>query len=198
MIKFLKKTIRCFLDLTIFFISVVIDWITFRFLLIGNLKIYILRLVGIKIKSPCFIDLGFRFINPRLISIGKNCSFGHYNKIWAFNKVIIGDYVQTAVGLTIVSGSHDTASYEPLMDNQEVVLEGENWIGANVTIIGGVTIGRGAIIAAGAVVTKNIPPYTIAGGVPAKVIKKRIPAEYVNTPFGNYKPAYYDKKQYDN
>lgn len=51
------------------------------------------------------------------------------------------------------------------------MIENDVWIGANVTILVGVTIGRGAIIAAGAVVNKSIPPYAIAGGVPAKVIK---------------------------
>jgi acetyltransferase-like isoleucine patch superfamily enzyme len=169
-----------------------LDLITFEVKIIRNLKIFALRILGIEIKTPCFIDRGFRVIHPKNIKIGANCSFGHNNKIWAFNKVIIGDYVQTALGLTIVSGSHDPASYIPLTDNQVVFIEGENWIGANVTIISGVKIGRGAIIAAGAVVTKDIPPYTIAGGVPAKVIKERVPAKQVLSPFGFYTPEFYN------
>lgn len=56
---------------------------------------------------------------------------------------------------------------------QVVTIEKNVWCGANVTILKGVTIGRGSIIAAGAVVTKDIPPYCIAGGVPAKPIKTR-------------------------
>jgi acetyltransferase-like isoleucine patch superfamily enzyme len=153
----------------------------------GRLKIIILRIIGMKIDNPCFIDNGFRFIKPSNIKIGANCSFGHYNKFWAFDKIIIGNYVQSAIGLTIVAGSHATDSYEPLL-NQEVIIEGENWIGANVTIIGNVKIGRGAIIAAGATVVKDVPPYTIVGGVPAKVIKLRIPAKKVVSPFGYYVP----------
>ncbi|TDQ09963.1 acyltransferase [Pedobacter metabolipauper] len=157
---------------------------------IGGFKIIALRFLGIKIGSPSFIDSGFRAYNPKNISIGKSCSFGHYNRLWAFSPIVIGDYVQTAIGLTIVSGSHQTDSYEPLHEGQQVILEGENWIGANVTIISGVTIGRGAIIAAGAVVTRDIPAYTIAAGVPAKVIKERVPSSKVLSPFGYYTPEY--------
>lgn len=150
-------------------------------------KIAFFKLLGINIKGECFIDRGFRCINPSRIVIGNKCSFGHYNKLWAFDNIIIGDYVQTAIGLTIVAGSHATDSYEPLL-NQEVVIEGENWIGANVTIIGNVRVGRGAIIAAGATVVNDVPPYAIVGGVPARVIKSRVPAERVLSPFGYYYP----------
>jgi acetyltransferase-like isoleucine patch superfamily enzyme len=152
----------------------------------SGVKIAILRLLGLKISSPCFIDKGFDCWSPNNIEIGENCSFGHYNRFWAFNKIKIGPYVQTALGLTLVSGGHDVSNYAPLGKNQDINIEGENWIGANVTIIGGVTIGRGSIIAAGAVVTSDIPPFTIAGGVPAKVIKKRTPSQTIVSPFGNY------------
>ena len=63
---------------------------------------------------------------------------------------------------------------EKLPENdQDVVFKGDNWIGMNTTILKGVEIGRGGVIAAGAVVNKDIPSYSIAGGVPAKVIKSR-------------------------
>ena len=58
-------------------------------------------------------------------------------------------------------------------DDQNVVFAGDNWIGANSTILKGVTIGEGAVVAAGSVVNKSVPPYSIVGGVPAKVIKMR-------------------------
>jgi len=62
-------------------------------------------------------------------------------------------------------------------DDRDIVFEGDNWIGANVTIPKGVTIGEGSVIAAGAVVTKDVPSYSIVGGVPAKVIKMRFSEE---------------------
>ena len=54
-----------------------------------------------------------------------------------------------------------------------MILEGDNWICANACILKGVRVGKGAIVAAGAVVTKDVPPYSIVGGVPARVIKMR-------------------------
>lgn len=56
------------------------------------------------------------------------------------------------------------------LEPKPIVIEQEVWIGSHATILGGVTIGRGSIVAAGAVVTKDVPPMTILGGVPAKVL----------------------------
>src|SRR5216684_2558800 len=137
----------------------------------SGLKILLLRLIGMNVEIPCFIDENFDCLAPKNITIRQNCSLGHHNKIWAFNKIYIGPYVQSAIGLTLISGGHNVNDFSPLTENQEIHLEGENWIGANVTIIGGVRIGRGAIIGAGSVVVNDIPPYSIAAGVPAKVIK---------------------------
>lgn len=113
------------------------------------------------------------------VSIGYNADF-----IASRSKIIIGDHVIFAPHVSIRGGDHrydivgrylDTISdLEKLAENdQDVIFEGENWIGMNVTILKGVTIGRGAIVAAGAVVIKSIPPYSICGGIPAKVLKMR-------------------------
>lgn len=64
-------------------------------------------------------------------------------------------------------------------DDQDVVFAGDNWIGANSTILKGVTIGEGAVVAAGSVVNKSVPPYSVVGGVPAKVIKMRFTEEEI-------------------
>ena len=90
--------------------------------------------------------------------------------------------------LTIITGDHRTdligrymmtvKDSEKLPENDlDVIIEGDNWIGANVTILKGVKIGEGAIIAAGSVVTKDIPAYEIWGGVPARFLKKRFDEE---------------------
>lgn len=111
------------------------------------------------------INEGARFINTRA-------------------KVIIGNHVMFGPGVTIITGNHridvvgrymsSITEEEKLPENDaDVVLKGDNWIGANATILKGVTIGFGAIVAAGAVVQKDVPDYSIVGGVPAKVIKQR-------------------------
>lgn len=98
-------------------------------------------------------------------------------------KVIIGCKVEIAPYLKIITGNHRTdcighfmfnADYEKRPeDDKDVIIEGDNWIGINVIILSGVTIGRGSIIAAGAIVNKSCPPYSIIGGIPARILKYR-------------------------
>lgn len=106
--------------------------------------------------------------------------------------IYIGDYVIFGPGVTIITGDHRkdvagrhiselTDSEKLSEDDQDVVIEKGAWIGANVTILKGVRIGEDSVIAAGSVVTKDIPPYIIAGGVPAKKICDRFSEEDLKT-----------------
>jgi acetyltransferase-like isoleucine patch superfamily enzyme len=98
-------------------------------------------------------------------------------------KVYIGSKVDIAPYLKIITGNHRTNNIGHFMfdgdinknpnDDKDVIIEGDSWFGINVTLLSGVTIGRGSCIAAGAVVTKSCPPYSIIGGTPAKVLKFR-------------------------
>ena len=98
--------------------------------------------------------------------------------------VILGDNIMFGPGVMMITGDHRTdvigkymievTEAEKLPENDApIVIEGDNWIGANVTILKGVTIHEGAVVAAGAVVTKDVPAYAIVGGVPAKVLRCR-------------------------
>jgi acetyltransferase-like isoleucine patch superfamily enzyme len=88
--------------------------------------------------------------------------------------IITGDHRVDVIGKFIM----DVSDNEKLPNNDlPVVIEDDVWCGANVTILKGVTIGHGSIVAAGAVVTKSFPPYSIIGGVPAKLIKMRFTRE---------------------
>ena len=117
--------------------------------------------------------------NPQL-KIGDRVSLGEYSHITCANKVTIGDGVLTGRFVLITDNSHgnntnETADIAPLareIHSNGPVHIGENvWIGDKVTILPNVTIGKGCIIAANAVVTKDIPEYSVAAGIPAKVIK---------------------------
>lgn len=150
-------------------------------------KVVLTKYLNTSCQGRIFIDQGFDCLYPQNIEFGDAVSLGHYNRIWAFAPVKVGKYVQTALGVTLVSGSHDTASYTSLpADAMAIEIGAGCWIGANVTILGGVKIGKGSIIAAGAVVTESMPEFSIIGGVPAKVIKPRIVAERIVNPFENY------------
>lgn len=117
------------------------------------------------------------------ITIEKDVFIGPYCYISATNsKVIIKSHCAIAEGLTIHTGNHArligsfvtdiTDENKPSGYDKDVIIENDVWIGCNVTILSGVTVGRGSTIAAGAVVVNDVPPYTVVGGVPAKVIKE--------------------------
>lgn len=94
-------------------------------------------------------------------------------------KTIIGNNVMMGPECVFITRNHKFDKLEiPMQDQgyteeEQIEIEDDVWIGRRVIILPGVTIGKGAIIGAGAVVTKNIPPYAIGGGVPAKIIKYR-------------------------
>ncbi|WP_052722968.1 DapH/DapD/GlmU-related protein [Methanosarcina lacustris] len=152
-----------------------------------NIKNLFLKLSGIRIKNKVIISAGFQCLYPKNILIQDCVALGHYNHIWAFDQVIIGSYTQTARDLLIVAGSHDISSYVPI-HNQNVIIGQGCWIGARVTILGRVRIGKGCVIGAGSLVNKDIPDWSVAVGVPAKVIRQRIPSNVILCPFGEYSP----------
>lgn len=89
-------------------------------------------------------------------------------------KIVIGNHVAIAPEVCILAAGHDYRKRE-LPDTAESVIIGDYvWIGARSIILQGVTVGEGAVIGAGSVVTKDVPPYSIVAGVPAKLVKKRI------------------------
>lgn len=124
------------------------------------------------------------------IYISDDVRIARYAVIYSTRaKVIIGSKVGIAPYLKIITGNHRIDNIGHFMfdgdydkrpeDDRDVTIEGDSWFGINVTILAGVTIGRGSIIAAGAVVTKSMPPYSIIGGVPAKLIKFRFTIDEV-------------------
>ncbi len=119
------------------------------------------------------------------ILVGNHVSFGEDCRFMTTRaNIIIGDHVMFAPAVTVITGGHRTDIVDKYMDeireeekrpldDQDVVFEGDNWIGANAIILKGVTIGRGAVIAAGAIVSKDVAPYTVVGSQVAKEIRKR-------------------------
>ena len=119
------------------------------------------------------------------IKMGSPVSIGPGSTIYTTGaNLIIKDHVITGPNLTIITGDHkyqperwiDSVKANEKEDfyDQDVTIEEDVWIGANVTILKGVTVGRSSIIAAGSLVIKDVPPYSIVGGVPAKVIKNEV------------------------
>ena len=125
------------------------------------------------------------------LSIGNNTSIPKGSSFYCTKApLIIGNKVIFGPKPTIITGDHridiigkfiiDVADEEKLPENDApVIIEDDVWCGANVTILKGVTIGHGSVVAAGAVVTQSFPPYSIIGGCPAKLIKMRFTDEQI-------------------
>jgi galactoside O-acetyltransferase len=147
------------------------------------------------------IGIGCEFISPKAISffgysyIGANCYFNadggkiEVGNSAAFNrgahinascggKIVIGEHCLIGPGVIMRTADHDYSRIDIPMQNQghnheDIIIEDDVWIGANTVVLKGVHIGRGAIIGAGAVVTKSIPSMAIAVGIPAKPLRWR-------------------------
>lgn len=114
------------------------------------------------------------------IQLGKNSHINQYCCIWASpnSRIILGDNLLMGPGVKMFSSNHGT-SKDKILNQQDwaekdIVVGNDVWIGANAVLVPGVKIGDGAIVAAGAVVTKDVEAYAVVGGVPARVIKKRV------------------------
>ncbi len=142
------------------------------------------------IYRPLFESYGknFRFDPYGLysfsnISVGDDVNLGYKPVLLAGkSKIKIGNKIMFGPEVILVGGGHNTSIVGKYMydvhekrpeDDLGVVLEDDVWIGARAVVLRGVTIGRGSIVAAGSIVTKDVPSYSVVGGIPAKVIKFR-------------------------
>ena len=108
------------------------------------------------------------------VIIGDHTRIGLHNTI--IGPVEIGNNVNLAQGITVTALNHNFSDTNKRIDEQgvstnPVTIEDDVWVGANAVILPGVTIGEHCVVAAGAIVTKDVPPHSLVAGVPAKVIK---------------------------
>jgi acetyltransferase-like isoleucine patch superfamily enzyme len=107
------------------------------------------------------------------VSIGKGSVINHGCLLYTTGGLVIGENVSISSGAWLVTGTHDMN--DPLFPDRylPIVISNYAWIGARATVLAGVTIGEGAVIMAGAVVTRDVPPHAVVGGVPAKIVSHR-------------------------
>lgn len=145
---------------------------------------HLFKTCGSNVKFSVFDTFSFKSIE-----LGSNIYIGKGAKFSARHSVIrVKDNVMFGPNVLIRGGNHNTEVIGRFMffvkdkreeDDQDVTIESDVWVGANCSILKGVTIKRGSVVAAGAVVTKSFPPYAVIGGVPAKLLKRRFDYETV-------------------
>ena len=147
--------------------------------MIGRVPSHTVRLtfykhaLGVQIGSQTSVHRGCRFYRPQAVTIGNNCVINRDVLLDGRCGLTIGSNVSISEGTTILTLEHDPNSTTFGMRGDPVTIGNRVFVGAKAIILPGVTIGEGAVVAAGGVVSGDVPPFEIVGGVPAKSIGQR-------------------------
>jgi len=133
----------------------------------------IFRLAGVKISKKSTIHIGCRFYQPKNIEIGEGTIIGDHATLDGRALLKIGSHVAIASNVSIYNSQHDIHSADMRPIEKPVEIGDYVFIGPRAIILPGVKVGKGAVVAAGAVVTKDVKPKAIVGGVPAAEVGKR-------------------------
>lgn len=136
-------------------------------------RLFFYALAGVKLGKGSRIHMGAKFFYPANIKIGEDTIIGNDVFLDGREKLTIGDHVDIASEVMVYNSEHDVNSEDFRAVSAPVEIGDYVFIGPRAIILPGVKIGRGAIVAAGAVVTKDVADYAIVGGVPADVIGER-------------------------
>jgi len=131
------------------------------------------RLLRVNIGAHSSIHRNCRFYRPSRIAVGQHTVVNRDVLLDGRMGLVIGDNVSISEGAAIFTLEHDPDSPDFANRGAEVRICDRAFIGARAIVLPGVTVGEGAVVAAGAVVTRDVPPYTIVGGVPARPIGER-------------------------
>lgn len=158
--------------------TIINEYINFCLIVVGLVpshyfRRFFYRMAGIRIGSGSTLHMGARFYKPSGIHIGKDTIIGEGVVLDGRDRLVIGNHVDFASEVMVYNAEHDLSSKTFAARTAEVVIEDYVFIGPRAIILPGVHISKGAVVAAGAVVTKDVAPFTIVGGVPAKEIAKR-------------------------
>lgn len=138
-----------------------------------RLRKFFYRRAGVRMPETSSIHWRAEFYAPENIRIGDYCTIGDSCFLDGRDGLTMGDSVNLGSHVSIYTREHDVQSPTFAETGGAVVLEDWVWLGSHSIILPGVRVSEGAVVAAGAVVTKDVSPYTIVGGVPAKEIGQR-------------------------
>lgn len=146
--------------------------------IVAPLKFILLKRIfigdNVRINAGCWLQVHNK---SGELKIGTGSIIGHSNHIYAYRSIMIGENVLTADKVYITDCLHDYEDpntpimFQDVKALEKVIIGNNSWLGENVVILGA-SIGKNCVIGANSVVTKDIPDYSIAAGVPAKIIKK--------------------------
>ena len=137
-------------------------------------RIALLKLFGANVKWSSNVLPSCKIWQPWKLTMGEYACLSENVDCYSVDDVIIGDQTTVSQGVRLCTAGHDISSRIMELTYAPITVGTNSWVAAWATILPGVTIGEGAVVAAGAVVTKDVEPWTVVGGNPAKFIKERI------------------------
>jgi len=138
-----------------------------------TIRKYIFTLIGVKIGKKSVLHMGCKFFDPKGLSIGEDTIIGNGVFLDGRDRLSIGNHVDIASEVMIYNSEHNINDPKFTAETSPVIIGDYVFIGPRAIVLPGVKIGKGAIIAAGCVVTKDVPDYAIVGGVPGVIIGER-------------------------
>jgi maltose O-acetyltransferase len=142
-------------------------------------RIRLLRAAGVTIEGHLEVFTGLRIAGEGRLTIGDGCFINHDCLMDAAADVTLGRGVALANRVSLLTSGHELGDPRARAGTRvlEPIVVGDGaWLGANVTVLGGVTIGEGAVVAAGSLVRSDVPPHTLWAGVPARFVRE-LPVE---------------------
>jgi len=135
---------------------------------------FLLRFTGARFDKTTSFGRFTQIDLPWNLTVGQYSAIGDDVWVYCLDKITIGDKVCVGIGVKLLTGSHDIGSRYFNLVTKPIVIHSGAWIANYAIILPGVIIGEGAVVGACAVVTKDVPPWTVVAGNPARVIKKRV------------------------
>ena len=144
------------------------------FALFARWRVFLLRLFGAKIDPCSGVMSSAQVWQPWKLKMGSLVAVSENVVVYNIDEITIGESATISRDVFLCGASHDITS--PIMElvHAPITIGPQAWIGARAIVLPGVTVGEGAVVAAGAVVTKDVPPWTVVAGNPAREVKKRV------------------------
>ena len=136
-------------------------------------RIALLKIFGAKVRWTSNVLPSCRIWQPWKLTMGAYACLGADVDCYTVAPIVLGDNATVSQGVKLCTASHDISSRIMELTYRPIAVGANAWVAGWAIVLPGVTIGEGAVVAAGAVVTKDVEPWTVVGGNPAKFIKKR-------------------------
>jgi maltose O-acetyltransferase len=165
------RTLRRMVAHSAFLVSLLLgdDWVGRR------LRVVLLRMCGAHIAAGASVHGGGYISDPRNLVMGRGCFLNRNCYLDLTARLVLEDGVVVGHGVTFITTEHRGLPLQRGVDTSRAIrLEERCWIGANATVLPGVTVGRKAVVAASALITVDVPPGSLVGGVPARTIRTGI------------------------